>query len=115
MWHAPFTSLVTTSLVKSLCQPALRTCGRGLRDPGSGLLLKSPTGAGGSLVVGGSSSPAFLLRCAAWGFPLGTGTLCAKMQLLQAGAGFHPGACPTIYGPGWRVAANHNPGPCYSF
>jgi hypothetical protein len=36
MWHVPrFTSLVT-----ALCQPALRTCGRGLRgDPGSGLFV----------------------------------------------------------------------------
>jgi hypothetical protein len=31
--------LLFTSLVTTLCQPALCTCDRGLRDPGSGLLL----------------------------------------------------------------------------
>jgi hypothetical protein len=40
--------LLFTSLVTALCQPALRTCGRGLNgDPGSGLLLPSQVGRGG--------------------------------------------------------------------
>jgi hypothetical protein len=46
----------------------------------------------GSLVVGGSSPGLFAAPCCR-GFPVGTGTVCAKMQVLQAGAGFH--ASPT--------------------
>ncbi len=46
-------------------------------------------------------------------------TVCAKMQLLQAGAGFHAShasACPTIYGPEVPSSRTptHSPGPCYS-
>jgi hypothetical protein len=42
-------------------------------------------------------------------------TVCAKMQVLQAGAGFHASACPTIYGPeAPSRTPTHSPGPCYS-
>jgi hypothetical protein len=45
-----------------------------------------------------SSRPGLLPRRAAWGFPVGTGTICAKMQLLQARGRFSRTIFASCYG-----------------